>query len=346
MRLPLMNIALLGSIVTLMAVPQHHAIGDTAVPQYKQVGKIAIGGDGGWDYLTVDSDAHRLYITRGTRVMVVDTVANKIVGDIPNTPGVHGIALASKLNRGFASNGRANSILIFDLKTLKEISRVPVGTNPDAILYDSFTNRVFTFNGSSNDISAVDASTGKVLGTIPVGGKPEFAVTDEKGMIFCNVEDKSEILAIDPKALTVKHHWPIAPTEEPSGLAFDKKNRRLFAVGSNKKMAILDADTGKVLASPEIGNGPDAAGFDPMVSIAVSSNGQDGSLTVVHEINKNSFKVAATVQTQKGARTMALDPKTHKIYLITASYKAATAGERRPQMEPNSAVILIYGPSK
>ena len=320
---------------------------DSAAASYHQVAKIPLGGEGGWDYLTVDSPAHRLYVTRGTHVMVIDTVKDAIVGDIPNTPGVHGVAVAPKLKRGYTSNGRENTVTVFDLKTLKEFQRIPVGKNPDAILYDPATNRVFTFNGASNDVTALDAVSGKVLGTMDVGGKPEFCVTDEQGMVYCNVEDKSEVVAIDAKALTVKNHWPIAPAEEPSGLSFDKVSRRLFAVCGNQKMAIVDADNGKVIATPEIGNGPDASAFDSARKLAISSNGQDGTLTLVHEDDKNTFKVVGTVPTQVGARTMALDPKTHKVYLITAKFKKPAEGVTapgRPQMEPNSAVILVFAP--
>ena len=239
-----------------------------STPAYHEVARIAIGGGGFWDYLTDDSAAHRLYVTRGTHVQVIDTNKNAVVGDIPNTPGVHGVAIASKLNRGFTSNGRENTVTVFNLRTLKELQRIPVGKNPDAILYDPATRRVFTFNGASNDVTALDAVTGKVLGTIDVGGKPEFAATDEKGMIFLNVEDKSEIVAIDAKALSVKSHWPIAPGEEASGLALDRVHRRLFAVCGNQKMAIVDADSGKVVATPDIGNGPDACVFDLELGLA------------------------------------------------------------------------------
>ncbi len=320
-----------------------------APAKYHQVGKIMLGGEGGWDYLTMDSAAQRLYVTRGTHVMVIDTAKNAVVGDIANTPGVHGVALAPKLNKGFTSNGRENTVTVFDLKTLKETGRIAVGKNPDAILYDPATNRVFTFNGSSNDITVLDAGAGKVLGTIPVGGKPEFCATDEKGMIYCNVEDTSKIAAIDAKTMTVKHQWPIAPGEEASGLAFDMAHRRLFAVCGNQKMAIVDADSGKVVATPAIGNGPDACAFDPAMGFAISSNGQDGTMTLVHEDSPSAFTVAGTIPTQRGARTMTIDPKTHRVYLITANFKPMPAGttpgpRQRPQMEPNSAVILVYGP--
>lgn len=324
----------------------HAQAAEPASPSYHQVAKIAIGGEGGWDYLSVDSAAHRLYVTRGTHVMVIDTVKDAVVGDIPNTPGVHGVALAPALNRGYTSNGRENAVTIFDLKTLKELQRVAVGKNPDAILYDPATRRVFTFNGSSNDVTVLDAHSGKVLGTIPVGGKPEFAVTDEKGMVYCNVEDKNEIVAIDAREMKAVQHWKIDPCEEPSGLSFDKVTRRLFAVCGNQKMAVVDADSGKVVAMPAIGNGPDASVFDPAFKLAVSSNGQDGTMTLVHEDSKNKFSVAATVPTQTGARTMTLDPKTHRIYLISAKFKPMAVGQQgRPTMEPNTAVILVFEPS-
>ncbi|MGC4046153.1 MAG: YncE family protein [Armatimonas sp.] len=309
-------------------------------PNYHEVGRIAVGGEGGWDYLSVDPDAHRLYVTRGSHVMVVDTVKNALAGDIPNTPGVHGVALASRLGRGFVSCGRENTVLIFDLKTLKEIERVPVGKNPDAILFDAATGRVFTFNGGSNDVTALDAKTGKVLGTIPVGGKPEFAQADGKGTVFVNIEDTSEIVAFDAAKLSMKSRWPITPGEEASGLALDRTHHHLFAVCSNEKMAILDSLTGKVLATPTIGKGPDAASYDDKAGLAFSSNGQDGTLTL---IDTKTFQLVGTVPTQRGARTMTLDPKTGKIYTIAAKYNPPVAGERRPSMVPGSATILIYG---
>ena len=321
----------------------------SAPPQtnYHEVKKIELGGEGGWDYLTFDGDAQRLYVSHTNVVVVVDVAKGAKVGEIPGTTGVHGIALAPKLNRGFTSNGRDNSVTLFDLKTLKVLDTVKVGKNPDCILFDPATNRVFTFNGNGADATAIDAATGKVAGTIPLEGRPEFAVTDGKGEIFVNIEDKSEIVALDAKALTVKHRWPIAPGEEPSGLAMDVAHRRLFAVCSNEKMVVMDADSGKVVATPTVGKGPDASAFDPGLGLAYSSNGQDGTLTLVHEDAPNTFRVAATVPTQRGARTMALDPKTHHVFLATARFKAPAAGTpagRRPAMEPNSFMILVYAP--
>src|SRR6202521_1461132 len=219
-----------------------------AGPGYHIIATYKLGGDGGWDYLTLDAAARRLYISRATHVMVVDADSGKSVGDIADTPGVHGIALAPELGRGFTSNGRENTVSIFDLKTLATSSKVKVGENPDAILYDPATKRVFTFNGRSQDSTAIDAASGKVLGTIKVDGKPEFAVSDAKGEIFVNIEDKSELMALDPNKLEVKARWLLAPCEEPSGLAIDRKHRRLFSGCSNKLMAIVDADSGKLVS--------------------------------------------------------------------------------------------------
>src|SRR6266404_1731922 len=222
-----------------------------------------IGGEGGWDYLTVDSKARRVYISRGTHVMVVDADTFAVVGDIPNTNGVHGIAVVADLDKGFTSNGRDNAVTVFDLKTLKVLATVPVGKNPDAILYDPSSKRVFTLNGASHDTTAIDAKTNTVAGTIALGGKPEFAVADEKGHVYVNVEDKNEIVQFDPMKLTVENHWTIAPGEEPSGLAMDRKHRRLFSVCGNKLMAVVNADNGRVVTTLPIGAGTDAAGFDP-----------------------------------------------------------------------------------
>jgi DNA-binding beta-propeller fold protein YncE len=304
-----------------------------------------VGGEGGWDYLTADSDARRLYISRGTHVIVLDTDSGKNVGDIADTPGVHGIALAPELGRGFTSNGREGTVSIFDLKTLATSSKVKVGENPDAILYDPATKRVFTFNGRSQDSSAIDAASGKLLGTIKLDGKPEFAASDAKGEIFVNIEDKSELTVIDPNKLEVKAKWPLAPCREPSGLAIDRKNRRLFVGCDNKMMAVVDADSGKVLATPAIGEGVDATRYDPETGLAFASCGE-GVLTVVKEDSPNKFSVAETVSTQQGARTMALDLKTHNVFVVTAKFgppPAATADNPHPRHSilPDSFVVLV-----
>jgi DNA-binding beta-propeller fold protein YncE len=318
-----------------------------AAPGYHLLKKIEVGGEGGWDYLSVDSAGRRLYVSRSTRVMVFDVDTGKSVGEIPDTPGVHGIAIADDLGRGFTSNGRDGSVTIFELKTLKQISKVKVGTNPDCILYDPATHRVFAFNRGSSDASAIDAKTGEVAGLIPLGGHPEFATADGKGMVFVNLDNKSEVVAIDSRKLVATAHWPVAPGEDPSGMAIDRKHNRLFSVCGNKKMTVMDAGSGKVVADLAIGAGTDAAAFDPETNLAFSSNGE-GTLTVVHQDSADKYTVVENVPTQRGARTMALDPKTHNIFLATAQYgppPAATTEQPRPRppMVPNSFVILVFG---
>lgn len=317
-----------------------------AATGYHVVNTYKLGGDGGWDYLTVDASARRLYISRGTHVMVVDADSGKSAGDIADTPGVHGIALAADLGRGFTSNGREGTVSIFDLKTLATSSKVKVGDNPDAILYDPATKRVFTFNGRSQDSSAIDGATGKVLGTIKLDGKPEFAASDAKGKIFVNIEDKSELTAIDPNKLEVIATWPLAPCEEPSGLSIDRKHRRLFVGCGNKMMAVVDADSGKVLATPAIGDGVDATTFDDETGLAFASCGE-GVLTVVKEESPGKFS-AENIPTQQGARTLALDAKTHNIFVVTAKFgppPAATADNPHPRRTilPDSFVALVVG---
>jgi DNA-binding beta-propeller fold protein YncE len=314
-------------------------------PGYHVAKTYQVGGDGGWDYLTADSNARRLYISRGTHVIVLDLDSGKNVGDIADTPGVHGIALAPELGRGFTSNGREGTVSIFDLKTLATSSKVKVGENPDAILYDPSSKRIFTFNGRSQDSSAIDAASGKLLGTIKLDGKPEFAASDAKGEIFVNIEDKSELTVIDPNKLEVKAKWPLTPCTEPSGLAIDRKNRRLFVGCDNKMMAVVDADSGKVLATPAIGEGVDATRYDPETGLAFASCGE-GVLTVVKEDSPNKFSVAETIPTQQGARTMELDSKTHNVFVVTAKFgppPAATADNPHPRHSilPDSFVVLV-----
>ena len=313
---------------------------------YHVVTTYKVGGDGGWDYLTTDSEARHIYISRGTHVMVVDADSGKSVGDIADTQGVHGIALAPELGRGFTSNGREGTVSIFDIKTLATSSKVKVGDNPDAILYDPATKRVFTFNGRSQDSTAIDAVTGKVLGTIKLDGKPEFAASDAKGEIFVNIEDKSELVAIDPNKLEVKAKWPLAPCTEPSGLSIDRKHRRLFVGCDNKMMAVVDADSGKVLATPAIGDGVDATAFDAETGLAFASCGE-GVLTVVKEESPGKY-TAENVPTQKRARTLALDAKTHNVFVVTADFgpqPPATADNPhpRPPILPDSFVVLVVG---
>jgi len=301
---------------------------------------IPIGGEGGWDYATTDSDGRRIYISHGTHVVVLDADTQAKVGDIPDTQGVHGIAIATESGHGFVSNGRTNNVTMFDLKTLKTLGLVPTGTNPDAIIYDPATKRVFAMNGRSGDITAINSADGKVAGTIPVGGKLEFAAADGKGTIYVNVEDKSELVHIDADKLTVLHRWKLAGCEEPSGLAMDTKSRRLFVACGNKLMDIVDGDSGKIIASLPSGDGSDASGFDPGTGLAFTSNGE-GTLTVVHEDSPDKFTVVENVATKRSARTMTVDLKTHNIFLPAADFDAPAAGERRGKMKPDSFVLLM-----
>lgn len=325
------------------------AFGTVAVakggPGYKVVNTYKLGGDGGWDYLIADSEARRLYISRATHVMVIDLDSGKSVGDIADTPGVHGIALAPEFSRGFTSNGREGTVSIFDLRTLATISKVKAGDNPDCIIYDPATKRVFAFNGRSQDATAIDASSGTVLGTIKLDGKPEFATSGGNGEVFVNIEDRSELTAIDANKLEVKAKWPLAPCEEPSGLSMDRKNRRLFAGCDNKMMAVVNADTGKVLTTLPIGEGVDATAFDDETGLAFASCGE-GVLTVVKEEPPDKFSMAESVPTQAGARTMALDSQTHNAYVVTAKFGPAPAPSAdnphpRRTILPDSFVVLV-----
>ena len=306
---------------------------------YKVLKKYELGGEGSWDYLTIDAEARRLYIPRGSHVMVMDLDNGKIVGDLLKTAGVHGVVLAPKLKRGFTSNGGDSTVTIFDLTTLMETARVKVGDGPDAILFDPATNRVFTFNAKSQDATAVDADTGAVVGTVKLGGRPESGVSDEKGMVYVNNMSKNEVVAFDAKELVVKHRWAIAPGEQPVGLGIDLAKRRLFVSCRNDKMVVLEADTGKALGSLPIGKGTDACIFDASANLAFSSN-KDGTLTVVDAPTAGPYRVLENVPTQEGAKTMALDPKTHNIYLATANF-AKTGTKIAPV--PGTFTILVVG---
>jgi DNA-binding beta-propeller fold protein YncE len=333
--------------VALVAFVASVAASAAAPAGYHLLNKYKLGGEGGWDYLLVDSAARRVYISRSTHVMVVDADTGALVGDIPDTPGVHGIALVPDLNKGYTSNGRGGSATVFDMKTLKTIGTVKVGQNPDAITYDAESKRVFTFNGASHDATAIDVKTDTVAGTIPLGGKPETGVPDERGHVFVNVEDKGEIVDIDTRKLTANAHWSLAPCEEPTGLAMDRKHRRLIVGCSNKLMAVVNADTGKVVTTLPVGRGVDASAFDPATDLAFTSNGE-GTLSVVHEDAPDKFTLVETVQTQAGARTMSLDPKTHRVYLVSAEFGAAPPAtpERprpRPSVVPGSFTLIVLG---
>jgi Uncharacterized conserved protein len=307
---------------------------------YKVVNQIHLEGDGGWDYLSVDEATSRLYVSHSTMALVVDLKTGKQIGKIEGTNGIHGVALIPKLNKGFTSNGRENSVTVFDLKTLAVTGKIQVsGKNPDAILYDAFSGKLFTFNGGSSNVSVIDPAQNKEISTIQLDGKPEFPQTDGKGKIFVNIEDKSEISVINPKTLKVEKSWSIAPGEDPSGLAFDSETQRLFSVCGNKLMVISDSDAGKVITTLPIGDGCDGVAFDPATKLAFSSNGE-GNITIVQEVNKDTFKVIETIATQSGARTIAIDKSTHHLYLSTAEFGEAKAGERRPPMKPGTFMVL------
>jgi DNA-binding beta-propeller fold protein YncE len=314
---------------------------------YHLLKTIKLGGEGFWDYLAFDSPTRRLFISRGTKVVVLDVDSEKVVGEIPNTTGVHGIALAPDLGDGYTSNGGAGTISIFDMKTLQVIGQAQAEKNPDAIVYDPASKRVFAMNGLSGSATAIDAKTGMVAGTIPLDGKPEFAVADGVGHVYVNLENKSEEVQIDSKNLVVTARWPLAPCEGPSGLAIDREHRRLFAGCHNKVMAVVDADSGKVIASPPIGIGVDADQFDPGTGFAFASTGS-GVLSIVHEDSPDKFSFVEDVSTQQGARTMALDPKTHEVFLVTAQFApppAPTPDNPHPRggMVPDSFVVLVFG---
>lgn len=312
---------------------------DVPTVHYQIANRISLDGDGFWDYLTLEENTDRLFVSHGTQVQVVDLKTGKMTGVIADTKGVHGIAFATALGKGFISCGRDTSVVVFDMQTLAVIGKIKVtGANPDAILYDPATRRVFTFNHDGENATVIDAGTNRVIGTIALGGAPEFAVTDGRGTVFVNIEDKSEIAVFDAQTLKIIHRWSIQPGESPSGLAFDVKNGRLFAVCENKKMVVVDAKTGHVVQVLPIGEGVDGVAFDPATRRIFSSNGE-GSMTVIEEKTPNEFHILATVPTQRGARTIILDPKTHHLYLPTSECEAPV-GDARPKWKPGTFVVL------
>jgi YVTN family beta-propeller protein len=313
---------------------------------YHLLKEIPVAGDGGWDYLSVDSTAQRLYVSHATRVVVIDLAQDAVVGEITNTPGVHGLAPAPELGRGLVTCGRENKAAIVDLKTLATISKVDTGANPDGMLYEPGQQEFYTFNGRGQSATVIDAKTAKVVATIPLGGKPEFAQADPKaGLVFDNLEDKDEVVVIDTKTHSVTNHWPIAPNEEGSGLAFDAANHRLFiGCGGSKTMAMMDSTSGKILASVPIGDGVDANAFDPGTQFAFASCG-DGTTTIAKE-DGDKLTVVQTLKTERSARTMTIDPTTHKIYLASAKFDAPAEGQRRGKMVAGSFKILVYGMDK
>lgn len=311
---------------------------------YHVAKRIPAGGEGGWDYLTVDTARHRVYLSRGTHTMVLDTDRDSIVGDIGDTPGVHGIAIADDLGRGYISNGRDSSVTVFDLKTLALVARIRgTGRNPDAIMYEPSTRRVFTFNGGSSTATAIDAARDSIVGTVTLGGRPEFAQADGTGRVFVNLEDKSELVAFNARTLAVEGRYPLAPCEEPNGLALDRATMRLYVGCANDRMAVVDARTGHVVTTLPAGNHIDATAYDPGTGLAFASAG-DGTLTVVDTRARTLTPV--TVATGRGGKTMGLDPRTHRVYVPIAQYgptPAPTAEHPRPRppMIPGSFTVLV-----
>jgi len=331
--------------LTLVLAAAAGVLPGTAAEGYKIINKFKIGGTGGWDYVAVDSAGGRIYASHTNEVDVVDANSGALVGKIEQLHGVHGIAIAADLGKGFISNGQSNSVTVFDLKTLQKAGEPATGQNPDAICYEPKTKRVFTFNGRSNDSTAIDAKTLEIAGTFKLGGRPEFCVVDGAGKIYDNLEDTSEVIEIDAAKLTVLRRASLAPGDGPSGLAIDVKNKKLFSVCSNKMMPVTDIATMKVIATPAIGAGPDAAGFDPGAGLAFSSNG-DATLTIVKLVN-GKYDVADTVTTVRGARTMTVDEKLHRVYLLAAEYgptpEAKDGKKGRPPVLPDSFHILVVG---
>ncbi len=321
-----------------------------AEPEYKLLREILIGGEGGWDILTVDSAARRLYLSHATKVVVVDIDANKVTGEIADTPGVHAFMPVPELQKGFSSNGKENKSSVVDLKTLKTISKVDTGDGPDAITYDAKRGEVYVFNHKGSSVTVLDAKSAKVVATIALGGSPEFGVADSaEGKVYCNIEDKNEVVAIDTAKHEVAGRWPLAPGEEPSGIALDAAHHRLFSTCNNKMMTMLDTQSGKVVASVPIGEHVDGCVFDDAAQLAFASCG-DGTTTVAKENTPDRLTVVQTLKTERSARTIALDPKTHRIFLPSAQFEpaaspAAGVTPARPKIIPNTMKLLVYDPT-
>ncbi|HEY4446226.1 MAG TPA: hypothetical protein VGN30_18215 [Steroidobacteraceae bacterium] len=333
------------------AAPSMAETSPLPAPVYTVSKNFALGGTGGWDYLALEASGARLFISRGDHVDVVETVSGKLTGTIPKTAGVHGIAFAPALTRGFTSNGRSDTVSVFELDTLRVIQEVPVsGKKPDAILYEPRQNHIITANGESANLSVLDAATLQIVATVALPGPPEFMATDTAGTVYVNIEtDPGKLVAVDGKSLAIKATWPLPGCAKPTGLALDAAHHRLFSVCQNQVMAVTDASSGKQVARVVIGGGPDAAVFDSDLGLVFSSNGLDGTLTVVHQDSPDEYRVLATVTTQVSARTMILDPATHRIYLAAAKLgdpPPATEEQPhpRPSIVPNSFVILVAQP--
>ncbi|MES2312804.1 MAG: YncE family protein [Pseudomonadota bacterium] len=334
------------ALLALACLPRAVAAATAAAPAaaYQVLSRLPLAGAGGWDYLSFDAQHRHLFVSRGDRVLVIDVDQHKQMGTIADTQGVHGIAIAPDLQRGYTSDGKNASVTVFDLGSLKTVATITgTGEKPDAIIYDSASHHVFTLNGKSGNASVIDPAKNAVIGTIALPGKPEFAVSDGAGHVYVNIEDKSELVQIDSASSKVLQTWPLAPCESPSGLAIDTAHHRLFSVCDNRTMAVTDATNGHQVATVAIGDGPDAVVFDDATSMVYSSNGESGTITAVHENDPDHYTVAATIPTQTSARTLALDPKLHRLYLSAARFGTAKQANGRPTIEPDSFSILTVG---
>ena len=341
MRSILVAVGTLATLLTATAADQ----------SYKLINEITIGGDGGWDILTIDSASHRLFLSHATKVVVVDIEKNTVAGEIADTPGVHAFLAVPALKRGFSSNGKENKSSVVDLTTFKTIEKVDTGESPDAIVYESKKNEVYVFNHRGNSVTVIDAATAKVVSTIQLGGNPEFGVADTKAdRIYCNLEDKNEVVVIDTKKREVVSRWPLAPGQEPTGIAFDSVRHRLFAACNNKMMVMLNTETGKVITTVPIGSGTDGCAFDEVTRLAFASCG-DGITTIAKEETPDKLTIVQSLKTEPRARTMELDPRTHRIYLPSAQFQPAPspapgASPGRPTIVPNSFKLHVYAPAE
>lgn len=314
---------------------------------FHEIARYNLGGDGGWDYLNIDSASHRIFIARSNRVMVVDSESGKIIREIPKMSGIHGVALDTVSGFGFASLGESSSVAVFDLKSYETVALIPAGTKPDAILYDAFSKRVFTFNGSSNDVTVIDAAAKKMVGRVELGASPEFAVSDGAGKIYVNLKDTNSLARFDALTLKLENKFALAPCTAPTGLSMDAAAKRLFVGCGNKLLLVVNGDSGKVMQSFPAGSGIDATAFDPQRKLAFASAGE-GQLTVIREKSANDFELVETVPTQKGARTMALDPQTGRVFLVTAKFGprpmyVTAAGPAKPSIISDSFTLLELG---
>jgi YVTN family beta-propeller protein len=337
------RIFVLSWLIAILLLPAAVAGGQAGLPLYKQTAGFKVGGEGGWDYITYDPGANRLYIAHGSEVVVLDAGSGAKVGTVPAN-GAHGVAIVAEKKLGFSSNGRAGTVTVFDAQTLQPRQDIKAGKNPDAIIYDPHSKKVIVMNGRSQDLMAIDPDSLKVIATVPLGGKLEFAAADAS-RVYVNVEDTSEIAAVDTKTWKAGARWKLEGCDEPSGLALDEKTNRLFSVCGNKKMMVVDTASGEIVATLDTGAGTDGAGFDPGLGYVLASNGGDGTLTVVKS-GGGKYVVAAQVPTQRGARTLAVDPASHRVFLPAAEFGPPAEGQKRPSIKPGTFTVLVFEPAK